>query len=270
VASPADDSYFNAAFNILAMLGVDPHNLQVNYEEEVKKHGKAWVAVAIPESRVAIAVEGDNPEPLEKDGWHVSRIGLAQLKTMASVYSALNVFHFEHTRRASMAGMVKSGSKEEARLLDAILLANLEEPDRNYVIRRENGTELTTPDFTWPHLKLAFYVDGLYWHVMKDDKEIFEKIANNDEGVDKNVIINDHKTRAQKDMTNRSELQADGWRILTCSDEDLHTDEGVEHQLNLIIKLMRGIMSERKSAPQMQKIVEESETSVDEMLDLLG
>jgi hypothetical protein len=105
---------------------------------------------------------------------------------------------------------------------------------------------------------------------MKDDKEIFEKIANNDEGVDKNVIINDHKTRAQKDMTNRSELQADGWRILTCSDEDLHTDEGVEHQLNLIIKLMRGIMSERKSAPQMQKIVEESETSVDEMLDLLG
>lgn len=265
----SDDSYFNAAFNILAMLGVDPHDLQVNYEQEFKD-GKAWVAVAIPESRVALAVEGDNPEPLEKDGWHVSRIGLAQLKTMASVYSALNVFHFEHTRRSSMAGMVKNGSKEEARLLDAILLANLEEPDRNYVIRREDGSELTTPDFTWPHLKLAFYVDGLYWHVTKDDKEILQKIANNDEGVDHNIIINDHKTRAQKDMTNRSELQADGWRILTCSDEDLHTDEGVEHQVNLIIKLMRGIMNERKNAAQTQQIVEKSETSVDEMLDLLG
>lgn len=265
----SEESYFNAAFNILAMLGVDPHDLQINYEHEIKGD-KAWVAVAIPESRVALAVEGDNPEPLEKDGWHVSRIGLAQLKTMASVYSALNVFHFEHTRRSSMAGMVKNGSKEEARLLDAILLANLEEPDRNYVIRREDGSELTTPDFTWPHLKLAFYVDGLYWHVTKDDKEILQKIANNDEGVDHDVIINDHKTRAQRDMTNRSELQADGWRILTCSDEDLHTDEGVEHQVNLIIKLMRGIMNERKNAPQTQKIVEESDTSVDEMLDLLG
>lgn len=264
-----DISYFNSAFNILAMLGVDPHDLTLNYEETIKKE-KAWVAVAIPTSRVAIAVEGDNPEPLEKDGWHVSRIGLAQLKTLASVYSSLNVFQFEHTRRSSMAGMVKSGSKEEARLLDAILLANLAEPDRNYTIRRPDGSELTTPDFTWADLKLAFYVDGLYWHVMKDDKEIFEKIANNDEGVDKNIIINDHKTRAQKDMTNRSELQADGWRVLTCSDEDLHTDEGVQKQLELIIKLMRSIMNERRNAPQMQQIVSESSTSADDMLDYLN
>lgn len=266
-----EEGFFNAVFHVLVMLGIDPHDLTLNYEADNigKEKQKAWAAVAMPESKVAIAVEGDNPEPLEKDGWHVSRISLPQLKAFASVYSSLSGFQFESARRASMAGMVKSGSKEEQALFDAILLAGIEEPDRNFVIRRPNGTELTVPDFTWANLKLAFFVDGLYWHVTKDDKEILARIAANDEGVDHEVIINDHKTRAQRDMTNRSELQADGWRVLTCSDEDLHTEAGVQHQVGLILKLMRQIIDQQKAAPQLQQIVSEGETSADELLDML-
>jgi len=185
-------------------------------------------------------MEGDNIEGFEKKGWYITRFNSGELETFRRVYQGINVSAFEHVRRTSQAGMTKQGSKEEEKLLKALLSANIPTPNRNLRIARENGSELTTPDFAWEEPKVAFFMDGLWWHVGKDDGEKMKILAEGASDKDKSdVILATNRSRATKDADNRSELASMGWTILSCTDEDIASDDGVKKQVDRIAKTLR-------------------------------
>lgn len=240
---PPEDplNYFQQVYRILVHLGIDPHDIELNYQRDDGAH----VVIAAPESQVALAVPGDESEQLVEDGWHVTKLSTTQLREMAQGYSSLSTLAFEHVRRMSKLQMSKQGSSHEERLLLAILHAQLPTPDRNLCIRREDGVEITTPDFAWVNLKLAFYVDGLWWHVGRDDKEMIDNLTEmNDEQA--GVLMSSNQSRVERDSHNRSEIQSDGWRVLSCTDRDLESDEGVKLQVERIQRTMRTIQEERQ------------------------
>jgi G:T-mismatch repair DNA endonuclease (very short patch repair protein) len=216
---------------------VDPHEIEVDYDlGKTESH----VAIAIPSSKIGISLEGDVLDGFDKKGWYITRFNTGELETFKRVFEGINISAFEHVRRVSQAGMTKTGSKEEERLLKGLLNANVPNPDRNYRIARENGSELTTPDFVWEDVKIAFFMDGLWWHVTKDDTEKMKLIAEaaNDKNKS-NVAMDTNRSRATKDADNRSELSSMGWTVLSCTDEDIATDEGVKKQVDRISKTLR-------------------------------
>ena len=99
------------------------------------------------------------------------------------------------------------------------------------------------PDFAWEDVKLAFFVDGLWWHVGKDNRERRQAIENGDADVidaaDKMSV-----SRRERDTDNRSELQVMGWRVLECTDKDLESASGVQKQVRRISKMLRQLRKE--------------------------
>lgn len=250
MAAPKEEenewAFLSVIYEILADMKINPADLSLNYREDDIANR---ILMAIPETNVGISVEGDSFETLKENGWNITEMSLSDLRSAFKVYSALKLFSFEHIRRSSESQMLKNGSKEEGYLLDAILKSGIDEPDRNFSVRRENGTELTVPDFAWKDLKIAFYIDGLYWHSVKDNNEIMDQLVESGgkSGKQGKSIIEGHKTRAEKDMDNRSALTVMGWRVLACSDEELHTDEGIAKQVDRITQLMRSVIKEKKA-----------------------
>lgn len=240
-----DSHFIHSVYEHLARLGIDPHTAKPRY---ISENGEGRIAIAFPESKVGLSLEGDRPDPFIEDGWFIQNIPIHQLQAFAMVFKLLGTLGFEHIRRLSMSAQIKTGSKEEERLLGALLISNVREPNRNFTLYRDNGTELTTPDFVWEDLKLAFFMDGLWWHITKDDdrtlKMISEASADKDKG---QLLMNNNRSRAERDGHNRSELSAIGWRVLSCTDKDLETDKGIKLQVNRIVKTMRSITDERQT-----------------------
>jgi G:T-mismatch repair DNA endonuclease (very short patch repair protein) len=233
-------------YSLLARLGVDPHELEVNYEHASGDDN--FIALAIPTTKVGFALEGDVYDKFEKDGWYIVRFTIGELETFSRIYEAINVSGFEHVRRETQASMTKQGSKEEEMLLKAILSANLPKPNRNLRMVRDDGSELTTPDFAWEDVKVAFFMDGLWWHIGKDDKEKMRLL--NEGALDPaktEVIMNTSRHKATKDADIRSELSARGWTVLSCTDEDLADKEGVEKQVDRIARTLRQKKTELKA-----------------------
>lgn len=238
--------FMQSMYSLLARLGVDPHELEVNYEHESDPEN--YIALAIPATKVGFAIEGDVYEKFEKDGWYITRFTLGELETFARIYNSVNVSGFEHVRRETQQNMSKQGSKEEELLLKAILSANLPKPNRNLRMERPDGSELTTPDFAWEDVKVAFFMDGLWWHVSKDDTEKMKML--NEGAADPaktEVIMNTSRHKATKDADIRSELSAMGWTVLNCTDEDLATKEGVDKQVDRIARTLRQKKTELKA-----------------------
>lgn len=233
-----DVHFIQSVYALFARLGVDPHEIEVDYDLE--KSSESHIAFAIPSSKIGISLEGDVLDGFDKKGWYITRFNSGELETFKRVFNGINVSAFEHVRRTSQAGMTKQGSKEEEKLLKALLNANIPEPNRNLRIARENGSELTTPDFAWEDIKLAFFMDGLWWHVGKDDAEKMKILAEGaSDKAKSDVIIETNRSRATKDADNRSELASMGWTILSCTDEDIASDEGVKKQVERISKTLR-------------------------------
>lgn len=230
--------WMDSVYEVLISRGVDPHQMHPNYED-----GPSRVVLALPESKVAICVEGDRAEGLAKDGWHVETLSVASMEVAAKAFSALSSVAFEHVRRLSSAAMMKSGSKEEESLLGALLAANLPEPNRNLSLRRPDNSELTVPDFAWEELRLAFFVDGLYWHVGKDDQARMKAVraAASDKAATK-ALESAHASRAERDADNRSQMVVEGWTVLSCTDRDLATPAGVTRQVERITAMMRALL----------------------------
>lgn len=262
----ADDySFLVVMYELLTDMRIDPALLELNYRDDELA---SRIILALPDSKVGVAIEGDTFEPLKEEGWNITELSLADLRAAHRVYGAMKLMSFEHIRRSSEAEMLKNGSKEEGYLLDAILKSGLDEPNRNYSVRRENGTELTVPDFAWVDLKVAFYIDGLYWHSVKDNNEILAQIQESGKNsAEAKSIIEGHKTRAERDMDNRSALTVLGWRILACSDEELHTDEGIAKQIERITQLIRSVTKEKKATRAAIQSMPES--TDDSWLDIL-
>lgn len=219
---------FESIYEALLYMGMDPRQWIPNYQDD-----DGDLALAIPESLVGVAVQGNSYDSLVKAGWSVVSLQVRDLEAFSRVWTSLKEMQVQWKTNQSAASMIKTGSEAENMMYAAIIRAGIPEPDRNYVLRREDGKELAVPDFAWPHLKLAFFMDGIWWHHGKDSKERKDAILSKDE----KVLDAAHKlsqSRMSRDHSNRSEMQAMGWRTLSCTDEHLSTPDGVARQVKVI------------------------------------
>lgn len=242
----------------LALRGVSPYKMTPNFE-----HEGSHIIIAMPEQKVGIATDGDVYANLQRDGWTIEYIPLGTLKQFASTADRLTALATTYTVRASAEQMVKAGSQEETRLFEAILRAGLPKPTRNLRVLRADGTnrELTVPDFAWPEHKVAFFVDGLWWHVGKDSA-MQRKAGEGDEEVIKEAE-RQQLSRATKDAKSRSQLTLMGWLVLSCTDENLSSDEGVLEQ---VANIKRALASRaREAAQQTSPTVPAQPLSLEEM-----
>ena len=226
-------------FEAMVLMGLNPNDWEINYEGD----DGGTLALAIPSIRVGMSFQGNDPQPFIDDGWFVQAMNLQDMPQFFRVWETLKEFQAQVKTRKSASEMVKSGSSQENALLAGIIRAGLPEPNRNFVVRRENGKELTVPDFAWEDVKLAFFVDGLWWHVGKDNRERRQAIENGDADVidaaDKMSV-----SRRERDTDNRSELQVMGWRVLECTDKDLESASGVQKQVRRISQMLRQLRKE--------------------------
>lgn len=230
-------------FEAMVLMGLNPNDWEINYEGD----DGGTLALAIPSIRVGMSFQGNDPQPFIDDGWFVQAMNLQDMPQFFSVWETLKEFQAQVKTRKSANEMVKSGSSQENALLAGIIRAGLPEPNRNLVVRRENGKELTVPDFAWEDVKLAFFVDGLWWHVGKDNRERRQAIENGDADVidaaDKMSV-----SRRERDTDNRSELQVMGWRVLECTDKDLESASGVQKQVRRISQMLRQLRRKESDA----------------------
>lgn len=226
-------------FEAMVLMGLNPNDWEINYEGD----DGGTLALAIPSIRVGMSFQGNDPQPFIDDGWFVQAMNLQDMPQFFRVWETLKEFQAQVKTRKSANEMVKSGSSQENALLAGIIRAGLPEPNRNLVVRRENGKELTVPDFAWEDVKLAFFVDGLWWHVGKDNRERRQAIETGDADVidaaDKMSV-----SRRERDTDNRSELQVMGWRVLECTDKDLESASGVQKQVRRISQMLRQLRKE--------------------------
>src|SRR5699024_6453047 len=167
-----DDSHFiQSIYELMALIDIDPSRVKPNYTHE---SGDGRIVLALPDSKVGIRTEGDNAEPFIEDDWFIVHVSVSQMPTVHEMYKPMMSLSYQDISRRS-TDTTKKTSQHEQWLFDAIIRRGLPEPDRNLVLRKEDGKELTTPDFAWERIKVAFFVDGLWWHVTKDDRETDRK-----------------------------------------------------------------------------------------------
>lgn len=245
-------------FEAMVLMGLNPNDWEINYEGD----DGGTLALAIPSIRVGMSFQGNDPQPFIDDGWFVQAMNLQDMPQFFRVWETLKEFQAQVKTRKSANEMVKSGSSQENALLAGIIRAGLPEPNRNFVVRRENGKELTVPDFAWEDVKLAFFVDGLWWHVGKDNRERRQAIENGDADVidaaDKMSV-----SRRERDTDNRSELQVMGWRVLECTDKDLESASGVQKQVRRISQMLRQLRRKSDATGPVATPVKDEETTQD-------
>lgn len=257
-------------YSLLYGLGVaeNPEKIVPNYTEDEKT-----LSIAVPSIRFGICFDGDDTQHFVDKGWTVEYVNSRDLEGFGRVFVAVQRGIVQKTKQ-SLDPNIKNTSQCEERLLDAILLRGLPAPDRNKTFYREDGTELTTPDFTWEEYKVAFFLDGAYWHSVVQDKEIIKKLKSNAKL--KNQVVAERSDKVQKDNENRTQLTLMGYQVLVCSDKDVETDEGVQEQVRRIELLIENAKSAQELLAYSKKSKEDTsgenkeEVSGEEGQDITG
>lgn len=227
-------------YHLLAMMGVikEESDLKIRYEGHDYN-----VSIALPLIKYAIAFNGDNTKGLEEDGWHIEKVAYNDVEPFSRVFFAV-----DNARIAEMYSRadpnVKTTSIPEEKLLIEFKRRRMPEPDRNYKFTRDDGKELTVPDFTWEDMKIAFFMDGSYWHSVKSDQDIIKEIKSSRKMQD--TIVQKRKDKVRKDGAIRSELSARGWMVLSCTDDDIETSEGLKEIVDMVERAMDTISSVNK------------------------
>lgn len=227
--SDADSDYlaesFSSAYLLLSLLGVDPSRIRPNHQIDDEDED-SLVSLALPDSQIAILTDEDDDDIiplLREEGWKVFRLDSSDVVRLHGIMSQFNDIVRSDTL-VRMSDTTKTTSTHETILLEELLRRNLPRPDRNFRFLKDNGKELTTPDFTWERHRIAFFMDGLWWHVSMEDKERLEVLRAEE---NENDLMEMNRGRQQKDRENRSILSSRGWIVLSCTDADLETPEGV-------------------------------------------
>ena len=243
-------------YTLLAMMGVidDKRDLQIRYS------GPNYdVSIALPLIKYGIAFAHDETQALEDDGWHIEHVSYADVEPFSRLFFAI-----DNARLAKLYAQadpnVKTTSVPEEKLLAEFTRRRIPAPDRNYKFTRDDGTELTTPDFTWESHKMVFFMDGAYWHSIKGNQEIIKEIKSN-KNMEKH-ILDKRKDKARKDGAIRSELAARGWKVLSCTDDDIDTAQGLKDVVDLVEKAIKNIEAA-------QKFNSDDDNHADDVLSLL-
>lgn len=250
---------FQALYAMLIMVHAVEHPSDI-YTRYAFRGGN--ISVAIPGIKYGIAFNGDDIDAFTKDGWHIERINTGDLKAFASVFKSI-----DNSRIAKLYAKsdpnIKTTSIPEEKIFSEIQRRLLPIPDRNYKFLREDGSELTTPDFTWVDEKIAFFMDGAYWHSVKSDNDIMKEIAKNKKFRDD--IASKRKDKVINDNQIRTELTVRGWRVLICSDEELETSNGVMKVVDNIEKAIKSTQYAKEI--KKDNIDQESEDIIDSIFE---
>lgn len=243
-------------YTLLVMMGV----VENQDDMKIRYQGADYnVSIALPLIKYAIAFEGDVTEPLEEDGWHVEKLSYKDVEPFSRVFFAVDNSRISELYSRADPN-VKTTSIPEEKLLIEMKRRRFPEPDRNYKFTRDDGSELTTPDFTWENLRLVFFMDGSYWHSIKDDQAIIKEIKSSRKMSDK--IVQKRKDKVRKDGAIRSELAARGWTVLSCTDDDIETPEGLRDIVDMIGRAITNISEMRN--------MDVDDSDLQGTLDLLG
>jgi len=236
-----NNASFFALYKLLAMMGA------IERSEDVIpgfRYKDSRVTLALPNAKFGVAFQGDKVSDLIDDGWKIERLTTHDLDPFLRVFDICDNARISLEKR-KMDPNVKMTSQPEEVVLHEIMRRMLPMPERNYKFTRDDGTELTTPDFTWENYKIAFFLDGSYWHSIKGNKEIIKKIKSDKKK--QNDILIQRSDKARKDGQIRSELGSIGWIVLSCTDGDVETPEGVKRVVDLIERTIENVQISNKS-----------------------
>ena len=251
-----NNASFFALYKLLAMMGA------IERAEDVIpgfRYKDSRITLALPNAKFGVAFQGDKVSDLVDDGWKIERLTTHDLNPFLRVFDICDDARIALEKR-KMDPNVKMTSQPEEVVLHEIMRRMLPVPDRNYKFTREDGTELTTPDFTWEKYKIAFFLDGSYWHSIKGNKEIIKKIKADKKR--QNDIVIQRSDKARKDGQIRSELGSMGWIVLSCTDGDVETQDGVNRVVDLIERTINNV--------QISNQVQVSNTTTQEEDDLFS
>lgn len=245
-------------YALMGMLGVidkEDNPLVTKYEEK-----SSHLSIAVPSIKFGISLPGDKTDYLKENGWHIESIAPNDLDAFKRVFNSIDSGRVAKVY-SSASPNAKTTSKPEEKIYSELIRRGLPIPDRNLRIKRDDGTELTTPDFAWEKEKVAFFMDGAYWHSVHQDEKVLEEIRKDNSFGKK--IVSDRKDKVKKDQRIRSDLTVLGWTVLSCTDEEIETQSGVEQQ----VKNITEVLKREKKRSEFQFQDEESLEDIREILD---
>lgn len=243
-----------SVYMLMSMLGIDPHRVSVRYMPTPDNPDNGNISLAMIDTKVGVYLEGDNPGPLHEDGWSIFHLDMKAINSFSKVFEEVRNLYAEDSRRR-LNDTIKSTSNHEELLLSEILKRGVPKPDRNYKIIKKDGSgkELTTPDFAWSDIKVAFFVDGVWWHVGREDKQIAKELKQAiEEGADE--LLQERKTRYERDLAISSELTSMGWTVLRCAETDLNNHKGLVEKAEMLTSVINNKYIERQAVMELKSI----------------
>lgn len=233
--------------HLFALCGINPKRLAVNYtlgDDPDKPNGRA--VIAVPDIEVALCTDRDVQDGFREAGWIVVHVPAKDLASFHQTFQTLLAVH-QANQRSKTLDTDCSTSKHEQWLIDEVLRRNLPPPDRNLRIDNPDrpGQQLTTPDLAWEKEKVAFFVDGLWWHSGKETDKRMKILDADLTDEEKARRMEKEKSLLEKDARIRSVMQLQGWITLNCSDRELERNGGVAEQADRIEKALRARWQER-------------------------
>lgn len=229
-----DQEWIQSVYQFLVLCGINPERIKPNHEHS----DTARAIVAIPDIDVAITTDKDKIAGFKEDGWIIIPLSQKSMKDFHLTFSAL-MAAFVANQRSNTLNADKSTSQHEQWLIDACVRRQLPIPNRNLSIKNpETGKELTTPDLAWEKEKIAFFVDGLWWHTGQDDKKVMDMMGSDLTEEEKKRKLKKQKSAVEKDGNARSVMTTQGWQVMSCSDRELEKPGGIDRQVDRIEEML--------------------------------
>lgn len=132
---------------------------------------------------------------------------------------------FSVEKRSQIMSRIRSKNTVAERIVFKFLRDNKIYFQRHY--NRVSGK----PDIALPRKKIAVFIDGDFWHGRNYDITITR--------LPKNYWRNKIETNVMRDLTNRKELEANGWKVLAVWEKDIIRKLTREAELEKIAKFLK-------------------------------
>ena len=220
---------------------------RVTVPVEIKKGSYTYsLPMGWPELKIAVTLDSGEGKKFTREGWQLVHIPANALNAAEPIIAMLDELVRKRTVAASFAEAQLTVSKTENKLLDAILAAGISEPDRNYKFVDQYQDVVTVPDFVWENEKVAVFVDGEFFHGIKDLGDALQIAFDNDPDI-KTEILSQAKDTMSRDATKRRKLVKAGWKVVVVTASEIDTGN------------LTGIVGDIKAALQQPVYAEEKE-----------
>jgi G:T-mismatch repair DNA endonuclease (very short patch repair protein) len=231
-----DNDAWARLYRTLASMGLPQPAVPCRLELTGKKKSTVMLPLGWPTIKLGIAFDHSDAKVFTENDWTVIMLTAQTANQLPAALRFLDDIAFNFTLRKSEADATMTVSSHERLLLEGILRTGMPEPDRNYTLRREDGTTLTIPDFTWADIKLAVFVDGVFWHHGGKALHSAVKDAAAAGGANRRAALKDRAaTSGEKDARNRRAMTANGWTCISVSDKEI--EKGPEEIAKVVAEI---------------------------------